>query len=87
MVLHGIYSESELFTGDTSKDNHTPGPVVRGVRTLALIREVNLVTDSTAHSEAEIRDSVREFQSLIVWGKKLDLYISVPAIGIWNARE
>ena len=24
-------SESELFTGDTSKDNHSPGPVVRGV--------------------------------------------------------
>ena len=23
-------SESELFTGDTSKDNHSPGPVVRG---------------------------------------------------------
>ena len=22
-------SESELFTGDTSKDNHSPGPVVR----------------------------------------------------------
>ena len=25
------YSESELFTGDTSKDNHSPGPVIRGV--------------------------------------------------------
>ena len=24
-------SESELFTGDTSKDNHSPGPVIRGV--------------------------------------------------------
>ena len=23
-------SESELFTGDTSKDNHSPGPVIRG---------------------------------------------------------
>ena len=22
-------SESELFTGDTSKDNHSPGPVIR----------------------------------------------------------
>ena len=54
---------------------------------LALTREVNLVTESTAHSEAEIRESVRESQSLIVWGKKLDLYISVSAIGIWNARE
>ena len=24
-------SESELFTGDTPKDNHAPGPVNRGV--------------------------------------------------------
>ena len=24
-------SESELFTGDTSKDNHSPGPVFRVV--------------------------------------------------------
>ena len=24
-------SESEVFTGDTSKDNHSPGPVVREV--------------------------------------------------------
>ena len=24
-------SESELFNGDTSKDNHSPGPVVRGI--------------------------------------------------------
>ena len=24
-------SESELFTGDASKDNHSPGPVVREV--------------------------------------------------------
>ena len=25
-----MVSESELFTGDTSKDNHSPGPVIRG---------------------------------------------------------
>ena len=25
-------SESELFTGDTSNDNHFPGPVIREVR-------------------------------------------------------
>ena len=30
-------SESELFTGDTSNDNHFPGPVIREV----LSREVN----------------------------------------------
>ena len=24
-----IVSESELFTGDTSKDNHSSGPVIR----------------------------------------------------------
>ena len=24
-------SESELFTGDTSKDNHSPGPVFREI--------------------------------------------------------
>ena len=51
-----------------SKDNHPPGPVTRGAR------EVNLVTESSAHSEAEIRASIREFISFfIVWGKKLDL--------------
>ena len=25
-------SESELFTGDTSNDNHSPGPVIREVK-------------------------------------------------------
>ena len=25
-----LESESELFTGDMSKDNHLPGPVIRG---------------------------------------------------------
>ena len=30
-VLHMSESESELFTGDTSKDNHSPGPVFREV--------------------------------------------------------
>ena len=28
---YGSESESELFTGDTSKDNHSPGPVFREV--------------------------------------------------------
>ena len=45
-------------------------------------------TMQQAHPEAEIREYVREFQSLIVWGKKLDSYISVPVpVGIWNPRE
>ena len=35
-----IESESELFTGGTSKDNHSPGPVFREVKSLALTREV-----------------------------------------------
>ena len=35
-LINGIFSaesesESELFTGDTSKDNHSPGPVFREV--------------------------------------------------------
>ena len=30
-LSHGSESESKLFTDDTSKDNHSPGPVVRGV--------------------------------------------------------
>ena len=31
-LRHGMSeSESELFTGDTSKDNHSPGPVFREV--------------------------------------------------------
>ena len=29
-------SESELFTGETSKDNHSPGPLVRVVGWLVL---------------------------------------------------
>ena len=32
-----------------------------------------MVTESTAHSKAEIRESVKRFQSLIDWGKKLSL--------------
>ena len=35
-------------------------------------------------SSAVIRESVTRFQSLIVWGKKLDLYISVP---LWKSKE
>ena len=31
-LTYSSESESELFTGDTSKDNHSPGPVIRGVR-------------------------------------------------------
>ena len=33
-------------------------------------REVSLVPESSAHSETEIRESVREIQSLIVWGEE-----------------
>ena len=32
-----------------------------------------VVTKSSAHSEAEIREYVREFQSLKAWEKKLGL--------------
>ena len=31
ITTYGSESESELFTGDTSKDNHSPGPVFREV--------------------------------------------------------
>ena len=31
LIIHESESESELFTGDTSKDNHSPGPVFREV--------------------------------------------------------
>ena len=31
-----LSSESELFTGDMSKDNHSPGPEIRVARPLAL---------------------------------------------------
>ena len=31
VALNRSESESELFTGDTSKDNHSPGPVFREV--------------------------------------------------------
>ena len=40
---------------------------------LALTREVNFVTQSSASSADEIRESGRAFPSLIVWGKKLPL--------------
>ena len=59
-----------------------PGTVIHqdlflGKLVSALTREVNLVTESTAHSEAEIRESVKRFQSLIVWGEETGLvYIS-----------
>ena len=29
--VNKYHSESELFTGDTSKDKHSPGPVFREV--------------------------------------------------------
>ena len=34
-IAYSVYiftseSESELFTGDTTKDNHSPGPAIRG---------------------------------------------------------
>ena len=44
-----------------------------GNESLALTREVNLATQSSASSADEIRESGRAFQSLIVWGKKLPL--------------
>ena len=53
-------------------DNHSPGSVIRE---LALTREVNLATQSSASSVDEIKESGRAFQSLIVWGKKLPLYL------------
>ena len=65
-------SESELLLVTRTNDNHSPGPVIREFSPQALIiREVNLATESSAPSAAERRESVSEFQSLIVWGKKL----------------
>ena len=48
---------------------------------------MNLATQFSASPLDEIRESGRAFQSLIVWGKKLLLYTSVLAIGVWNAIE
>ena len=39
-------------------DNHSPG-------------EVNLATESSVVSAKEMRESESEFQSLVVWGKKM----------------
>ena len=48
-------NESELFTSDTSKTIiHELVP--------SLYKKVNLVTESSAHSETETRESVRDFQ-------------------------
>ena len=47
----------------------------------ALTRDANLDTQSSDISE-EIRESGRSFQSLIVCGKKLLLYASLPAEGV-----
>ena len=52
-------------------DNHLPGPVSLAVLFLALPRKVNLIAESSVPSAEEIRESEREFQSLIVWWKKL----------------
>ena len=41
-------SESELFTGDTSKDNHSSEPVIRGL-VPSPQKRVTLVTGSSAH--------------------------------------
>ena len=35
----------------------------------SLTREVNLVIESSVHSEAEMGESVMKFPSLVVWGK------------------
>ena len=48
---------------------HSSGPVIRGASSY----NPHLVTESSAHSEAKIRESARDFQSLIDWGKKLAL--------------
>ena len=57
-------------------DNPSPGAVTGVNKYIALTREVNLDTLSSDSSEEEIRDSGRPFQSLIVWGKKLDFVSS-----------
>ena len=47
-----------FFTGDTFKNNYSPGPAIREASpSPALTREVNLVTESSACSAAEIRES------------------------------
>ena len=66
-----IRSESELLLVIKPNDNHSPEPVIRSFQSLALAREVNLATESSAPSAADRRESVSEFQSLIVCGKKL----------------
>ena len=68
-------------------DNHSPGGVTGGKLVLALTRDENFNTQSSDISAEEIRESGRSFQSLMVWGKKLHLYASKLAVGIWNAME
>ena len=49
----------------------------QGDKSLALTREVNLATPSSAPSAEEIRESGSAFQSLMIWGKKLHINISI----------
>ena len=53
-----------------------PGPLTYESGALNNCPTWPAVTDSSAHSEAEIRESFKEFQFLIVWGKRLDLVLA-----------
>ena len=66
-----LFPESELFTGVTPERQSFSRTMTR--ESLALTREVNLATPSSASSAEEIRESGSAFQSLMAWGKKLHL--------------
>ena len=56
-----------LFTGNMSKWQSFTRSCDKGSYALALTSEVNLATEFSAPSAAELREPVGEFQSLIVW--------------------
>ena len=67
----GCLIRIRIVTDDTSKSQSFTRTCGQGIESLALTREVNLATGSSAPSATERREPVSEFQSLIVWGKKL----------------
>ena len=65
----GVYRHVRTFTADTSNDIHLPGPVLWGL-SLALTREVNLATPSSAPSAEVMIEYVSSPRRAIEEGKK-----------------
>ena len=52
-----VFTELRMFTGDTSKRQSLTSYQLECYQSLVLTREVNLVTESSAYSAGEIRET------------------------------